>query len=293
MLNETTRTRFRRLTTVAAILTYLLVVSGNIVRVTDSGLGCPDWPFCYGSPIPVAQSTAIIEMAHRFFAGSVGILVAGISLVALRRRYSPRLMALSVMALLALTVQIVLGALTVWLQLAWWTVAAHLGMGMLVLGAMVVMAWEWHGSARPANLARLAAVAVFVLLLTGGAVSGTGAALACGATFPTGWPLCAGGLAPNPATLAFPQWLHRGLAALTVLLVAITAIRAWPKGGRPRLWGILAVAGILGQATVGALMVLSLKPLWLATLHNAVAAFTWVAILGVRASAQRESQRGS
>ena len=57
--------------------------------------------------------------------------------------------ALSALALGALAVQIILGALTVWLKLAWWTVAAHLGMGMLVLGAMVVMAWEWRGVPRP------------------------------------------------------------------------------------------------------------------------------------------------
>ncbi|MBK8835872.1 MAG: COX15/CtaA family protein [Anaerolineae bacterium] len=52
MFSESERLRFRRLTTLAAVLAYLLVVSGNIVRVTDSGLGCPDWPFCYGSPFP-------------------------------------------------------------------------------------------------------------------------------------------------------------------------------------------------------------------------------------------------
>jgi cytochrome c oxidase assembly protein subunit 15 len=275
--------RFRRLTTLAVVLAYLLVVSGNIVRVTGSGLGCPDWPFCYGSPIPTADSTAIIEMAHRFFAASVSVLVVGICVVTLRRRFSPRLMALSALALGALTVQIILGALTVWLKLAWWTVAAHLGMGMLVLGAMVVMAWEWRGARRPANSARLAATAVFVLLLTGGVVSGSGAAMACGVEFPLGWPLCAGSLAPNSTTLGFAQWLHRGVVIVTVILVGIAAWRAFTQGTpTAKRWALVAVLAIFAQAAVGAVMVMSLKPIWLATLHNATAAFTWMAVLSIR-----------
>jgi hypothetical protein len=57
--------------------------------------------------------------------------------------------AFALLALGTLATQIILGALTVWLKLAWWTVAAHLGMGMLVLGAMVVRAWEWRGADTP------------------------------------------------------------------------------------------------------------------------------------------------
>lgn len=277
-----TRARFARLATLTAVLAYFLVVSGNIVRVTESGLGCPDWPFCYGSPIPAAHAPAIIEMAHRFFAGSVSILIVVLAVRTLRGRYAPRMSALSWLLLAVLAVQVLLGALTVWLLLAWWTVAAHLGTGMLTLGAVVTMAWYWRGRSRLVAGAGIAAVMVFLLLLSGGSVSGTGTALGCGAQFPQGWPLCAGSLEPYVNSTAFAQWLHRGWAAITAVVVWWVAARAWKHGGPARHWALAAGIGILVQAALGALMVLNLRPLPLATLHNATAAFTWVALLGVR-----------
>ncbi len=65
---------FQRISLATAILTYALIVVGGVVRVTGSGLGCPDWPLCHGNVVPAARVDAIIEYSHRFVAGIVTLL---------------------------------------------------------------------------------------------------------------------------------------------------------------------------------------------------------------------------
>src|SRR5881296_3554841 len=64
----------------------LIVLTGAGVRLTGSGLGCPDWPKCYGSAVPPLQSHALIEYANRLFTGFVGVAVIAASVLAWRRR---------------------------------------------------------------------------------------------------------------------------------------------------------------------------------------------------------------
>jgi protoheme IX farnesyltransferase len=289
-----------KLTLLTAVLTYFLVIVGNIVRITGSGLGCPDWPFCYGYLLPSANSKAIIEMAHRYFAGIVSILIGAIALLHFRWRLHERFFKLCTLTLAVLAVQILLGALTVWSLLHEWSVALHLLCGMATLGCTVALHLELRfvdAPATPSNKPTRAlrrtltttAALLFLLLGTGGLMSGSGAAMACGVQFP----LCHGGWWPNGSPLTFNHWLHRASALLVTLLVfnAVRSIFAATKRGatlgvlhKPAL---VLLIGIVAQATIGALIVLLHRPDPIPTLHNAVGALTWMSALTLALVAHR------
>src|SRR5512137_241534 len=109
--------RFRKLTLFTAIVTYALVVLGGIVRVTGSGLGCPDWPLCYGQPLPSQQMEAILEMAHRYVAAFVTVLVIIVAITAWRGyRHNQWIFRAALAGVGVIFAQIILGAVTVLLK---------------------------------------------------------------------------------------------------------------------------------------------------------------------------------
>src|SRR5205823_3258781 len=122
-------------------VTYGLVVLGGVVRVSGSGLGCPDWPLCHGRLLPPLDLHAIIEYSHRTTASLAAILLASTALAAwfwARRRPDVRWPA--TVALLLLGLQVTLGAVTVLLQLPPIVVLVHLATAQALLGAACVTA---------------------------------------------------------------------------------------------------------------------------------------------------------
>src|SRR5437868_13777172 len=131
--------RFTRLAWLAATCTYLLIILGAIVRITGSGLGCGEhWPLCNGRPLPPLDLPSLIEYGHRLAAAAVSVLVTALAAYAawLRRGAGSgerdRPDRTSYVALGLLIVQVLLGAVTVKLQLPPWTVILHLGTAMLL-----------------------------------------------------------------------------------------------------------------------------------------------------------------
>lgn len=209
---------YRSLIVLAACLALVVIVAGAYVRLSDAGLGCPDWPGCYGRLTPshaapsiaeavaqqggehgpVSYSKAWKEMGHRYLAGVLGLLIGAIALIAWRRRQAfgqrPWL-AIALVALVAF--QAALGMWTVTLLLKPAIVTAHLLGGMAVFALLLWLALcQWRfaradesRAARSVAVLGLAAVAVQIAL--GGWVSANYAGLAC-----PDLPLCLGEAVP-------------------------------------------------------------------------------------------------
>ena len=271
------RDRFRALVTAALVLTFALVVLGAFVRLSDAGLGCPDWPGCYGDLTPhhaaeqirseertrpqgpVTLEKAWKEMTHRYVAMVVGSLIAAIALLAWsnRRRFpsSPGL-ATSLVALVVL--QAVLGAWTVTMLLKPAVVTAHLLGGMAILALLAWLRLKQEEAGRGGIIApsalRAFAAAAFAALIAqialGGWVSTNYAALAC-PDFPT----CRGEWAPAMNFVdAFHVRRELGMSAEGQLLPmeALTAIHWMHRLGAVVAATVLAGLGAWLARTPGA-----------------------------------------
>ena len=132
--------RLARLSLVTTVLTFLLATAGGLVRATDSGLGCPGWPTCYGKWIPPWNEHAIIEWNHRLLASlvSFGVIAACVVAVLFYRRDRTTLwLGLAIVPLVL--GQALLGAYVVNRKLEAWTVVAHLGLGMAFAATLIFL----------------------------------------------------------------------------------------------------------------------------------------------------------
>jgi cytochrome c oxidase assembly protein subunit 15 len=306
------RTRLAALTAIALFLTFDLIAFGAFTRLTDSGLGCPDWPGCYGSasPLgardeihaaqsamptgPVTWSKAWIEMIHRYLAMAVGALILVMAIVSwLERRRLPHSPWWATTTLVWVIVQGLFGKYTVTLKLYPAIVTAHLLGGLVLLMLLAVQHEAFRDRvlvlARP--LRRLAFAALVVLLLQialGGWVSTNYAVLACG-----GFPSCNGqwwppmdfgrgftllrhlGESGDGTLLPFEALvaIHYVHRAFAVIAVAVLLLLAW------RLWqaGLRRAGGGLAallalQLASGLSNIVLGWPLAAALLHTAGAA---------------------
>jgi len=285
--------RFRTLAVSSAATTLALIAWGGLVRATNSGDGCPDWPRCFGRWIPPLRYHALIEYTHRSLVVVSTALVVVQALVAVRRlREHPRLVWPSVAAVPLILAQAVLGGIVVntGLNPAWITV--HFAVAMLVLAVLVYVLVVAYGPELPtlgdrgfAGLALWTAIATYVLLLVGTYVRARDA----GVVFQD-WPLMNGRLVPTLGGAATVMFLHRVVAAVVTLLVVWTAIRVRTVPQRPRVLVGLATLLLLlylAQVLVGAANVWTGLRSWARASHVALAALIWAVAVALAAASRR------
>ncbi|MBA4169377.1 MAG: protoheme IX farnesyltransferase [Chloroflexi bacterium] len=289
-------TRFAKLAVAAAVATFILIAVGGLVRATDSGLGCPDWPLCFGDWLPPADLHAWIEHTHRLIAAVfVGPLVGAIGLITVftkRRRDLPLLLA-AIAAGVLVIVQSLIGAAVVLEGLAAELVTAHLGMALVVFAAVIFIAERaTHGPmpaahARPGltKLVALTAVVVFGQMLLGSWVTGQQAGLAY-----ADFPLMNGSLVP--AVLGNEQAVHlahRGLSLVVAGLVVWTAISIHRSTDAPlpRRLATWLVVFIVVQIALGGLNVISRLSAVFVVPHLAVGAALWGASVWLMLTTRR------
>jgi heme a synthase len=162
--------QYRLIAPIPLGLLATIVATGAAVRLTGSGLGCPDWPKCYGQTIAPLQSHAVIEYANRLFTGLVGFAVIAAAVLAFRRRpYRWHLALFGVLLPIGVVCQAILGGLVVRYHLAPGLVMSHFILSMLLLDASFALAWcsSYEPDERPRSRDRLGVWAVRALVPLG------------------------------------------------------------------------------------------------------------------------------
>jgi heme A synthase len=271
---------FRRLALLTAAFAYLQIALGGVVRVSGSGLGCPDWPLCHGRPYPPADLHAIIEYSHRAVGSVTGALIIATVVLAwlVFRTQRPLVAWLASASLVGVVGEGLVGGVVVARELSSWLVMIHLGLAMMILGFLVATAVM---SRPPSNgvrdpgfqlLAAVSAAATFLLLLTGSTVVASGADESCHS-----WPLCGSGFALSFGGVDAFTMLHRGSVLVMGALFVYVLINALRRPGLAVVAAATLAVFVL-QVAVGAGSALTDSALFNG-LHVAIATLVWAGVL--------------
>lgn len=270
---------FQRLAWTTAALTFVLLLLGGIVHMTDSGLACPTWPMCFPdqtSLIPNFGGKPLIEYSHRLTAKIVGVMTILLLTVAWRtRREQPVRLRLALLAFVLVLFQGLLGKITVEHSLPTLVSTGHLATAMLFFALIVSLAlgaFTVDDSTVVTPTTRFATrftlSAIYVQIVLGAFVRHTGSGLACG-TSPV---VCIGALWPagGPAQL---HMLHRFMALVVTGAVWWSALRLRREAvGTVRHLASAAAILVVVQVGLGVLSVVTALQLHSVTTHQGVGA---------------------
>ncbi len=284
--------QYRLVAYVALASLTLIVLTGAAVRLTDSGLGCANWPKCGGTPLPPLSSHALIEFGNRAVSAVVGVITVVAAVLAFTRRPFRRdLAVLAVLLPVGVAAQAVLGGLTVLNHLAPGFVMAHFSLSLLILVAAFALAWRstYEPGARPRSTDRVGVWSVRGLLALGALTIFAG-------TVATAAGPHSGGFTGQVVhrlhfkgadTLVWAVHQHATIAAL----FGVAVIGVWflyrHRDASAEALEPLTVLGVLlaAQGLVGSVQYELKLPSQMVWIHVSLATVTWLALLWAVAAA--------
>ena len=289
---EVNPTQYRRVAYATLAALTLIVLTGAAVRLTDSGLGCPDWPKCGGSALPPLSSHALIEFGNRAISGVVGVLTVIAAVLAFTRRPFRRDLALLALVLpVGVVAQAVLGGFTVREHLAPGFVMAHFALSMIILIAAVALAWRatYEPGSRPRSSDRLSVWSVRALAPLGALTIFAGtAATAAG-------PHAGGSAGQRIHRLHFEgadtlTWVVHRHATIAVLfgmaVIGVWFLRRHRGVTQDALEPVTVLAILLAaQGLVGSVQYELRLPTDMVWVHVTLATITWLVVLWAVAAA--------
>ncbi|MBK6608330.1 MAG: COX15/CtaA family protein [Leptospiraceae bacterium] len=285
-MNETLRKSISvvyKLAFLLSVLIFINILFGPLVRATDSGLACPDWPLCHGKVIPPPEFRIWMEVGHRIYSGLLGFVVLALSIIVFKNsELRARFGLLAFTSLVVLVNQVILGKLTVTKLLDPGTVNMHLLNAVFLFTLIVsitakanyilktgreeIRLVNWLAIFNSKNLLiSLTVFLVYFQLFMGGRVSSNYAGLAC-----PDWPTCNGQWFPAMEGFVKIQMEHRFVAYLIVFLiivnVAVSIFKSYDP--RTRLFLKLALYAVGFQIILGVSNVLFQLPTLVTAAHT-------------------------
>jgi protoheme IX farnesyltransferase len=280
---------FRVLLLAATLMTLGLIVIGNLVRLTNSSQGCPDWPTCYGQWGLPAGANAQIQYAHRFTTFFDIALILLVTIIAAFKYRQFKLVIYPLYSVLALfLVEVVLGWSATFTTSTQLSGTLHLAVALAILSLLIVAtvatfylegdaqtsgSLDFHGPYKKLILALLAGL--LLLMTSGEFVVASGSGLSC-----KDWPTCSGQIS-TAGPLGWIPFMHSLLAGLVSLLVIAMYFSAWKiYRNDPVVLTSATAAAILffGQVLIGALKVTRGFPADLVGVHAITTAALWAAL---------------
>ncbi len=278
--------QYRRVAYVTLASLTLIVMTGAAARLTDSWLGCENWPKCGGTPLPPLSTHALIEFGNRAVSGVVGVITVIAAILAFTRRPFRRdLLILAILLPLGVVAQAVLGGFTVLHHLAPGFVMAHFSLSLLILIAAFALAWRstFEPGSRPRSTDRVGVWSVRALAPLGGLTIFAG-------TVATASGPHSGGFTGQVVhrlhfkgadTLMWAIHQHAAIAALFgVAVIGVWFLRRRRGAGADALEP-LTVLGVLlaAQGLVGSVQYELHLPTDIVWVHVSLATVTWLVVL--------------